>query len=186
MYLHETIHSFSPSCEQELHDKCLMLSYMNTFTDLLSRNNKMAHFTASSWIVNPSRTKVLMIHHNIYKSWSWAGGHVDGEENLLMVAIREAREETGLISIDTVSAQPFSLEILPVCAHFRKGEYVSPHLHLNLTYLLEADETQPIRYNADETSAAAWFPVEEAVASSSEPHMQIIYQKLIKQTKTKF
>ena len=29
--------------------------------------------TASAWVVNPGRTKVLMVYHNIYKSWSWLG-----------------------------------------------------------------------------------------------------------------
>ena len=56
----------------------------------------MAHMTASSWIVNEDYTKVLMIYHNIYNSWAWTGGHADGDEDLLHVAVKEAREETGL------------------------------------------------------------------------------------------
>jgi len=178
MNLQEMINDFSPSCEQELHDKRLMLNYIHLFGDILSRNNETVHFTASAWIVNPSRTKVLMIYHNIYNSWSWTGGHADGDENLLRVALREVQEETGLNLLTPVSELPISLEILPVCAHFRKGKYVAPHLHLNLTYLLEADENLPIRCNPAENSAVAWFTPEDAVTASTEPDMQVIYKKL--------
>mgnify|MGYP002237558723 CR=1 FL=1 len=52
--------------------------------------------TASAWVVNKDRSKVLMIYHNIYNSWSWLGGHADGETDLLAVAIREVREEAAL------------------------------------------------------------------------------------------
>ena len=48
--------------------------------------------TASSVIVHPARTKTLMAFHKIYQSWAWTGGHVDGETDLLHVAMREARE----------------------------------------------------------------------------------------------
>lgn len=182
MNFQDMINGFSPLCEQELHDKRLIINYIHHFGDILMRSNETAHFTASAWIVNPSRTKVLMIHHNIYNSWSWTGGHADGDEDLLRVALREAREETGVESITPVFTSPFSLEILPVCAHFRKGRYVAPHLHLNLTFLLEADDSFPVHHNPDENSAAAWFTPEEALAASSEPAMQVIYRKLIGRT----
>lgn len=178
MNLRLQINAFIPRCDQELHDRRMMISYINLFDDILLRTNETAHFTASAWIVNPSRTKVLMIYHNIYQSWAWTGGHADGEEDLLNVAIREAKEETGLAEIRPVSEKPISLEILPVCAHFKKGKYIVPHLHLNLTYLLEADDSQSLRNKPDENSGAAWFSLEEAILASTEADMRVIYQKL--------
>ena len=61
------------------------MEYLNTFNDVLTRNNKMCHFTASSWIINKDKTKVLMVYHNIYKSWSWTGGHADGDTAKLIL-----------------------------------------------------------------------------------------------------
>lgn len=172
------VNLFHPACEQELHDRRMMLNYIYQYNDILLRTNEVAHFTASAWIVNPSRTRVLMVYHNIYQSWAWTGGHADGDCSLLNVAVREAKEETGLSEVRPLSKDAFSLEILPVSAHFKKGKYVAPHLHLNLTYLLEADDSLPLRSKPDENSSVAWFDLNDAVAASTEPSMQIIYRKL--------
>ena len=96
--------------------------------------------TASSWLLNATHDKVLMIYHNIYHSWAWTGGHADGDRDLLAVAKREAMEETGVTEIRVISEDIFSLEILTVDGHEKRGVYVPSHLHLNVTYLLEADE----------------------------------------------
>ena len=134
---------------------------------------------ASAWIVNPERTKVLMAYHNIYDSWSWLGGHADGEEDLLAVALREVREESGIEHAQPVSGDIYSLEVLTVDGHVKRGAYVSSHVHLNVTYLVEASEEEMLAMKPDENSGVAWFGLEEAVAASSEPWFrENIYSKL--------
>ena len=144
MNLKETIEKYVPYNEQEAKDKETMLKYINTFDDVLTRNNEFAHFTASSWVVNKDRTKVLMIYHNIYKSWSWTGGHADGDSDLLNVAIRELKEETGVKNVKVIGDNPLSLEIIGVDGHIKRGKYVSSYEHLNVTYLMEVDENEVI------------------------------------------
>ena len=178
MTLREIIESFQPSCEQERGDKRMMLKYLDQFPDVLTRENETCHFTGSSWIVNADRSRALMLYHNIYNSWAWSGGHADGEADMLSVALREAREETGIRQVRPVSEQLYSLEILTVDAHVKRGKYVVPHLHLNLTYLLEADDQQEIHSKPDENSAGRWFPLHDAPEASSEPEMRVIYRKL--------
>ncbi|BBF42651.1 adenosylhomocysteinase [Lachnospiraceae bacterium KM106-2] len=176
--LREKISNYIPFNEQEETEKQLMIKYMDQFDDLLTRENEMAHFTASSWIVNEDYTKVLMIYHNIYQSWAWTGGHADGDADLLHVALKEAREETGLKHVKPLDDDIFSLEILGVNGHIKRGSFVGTHLHLNVTYLLQASEEEFIRIKEDENSNIGWVPREEAAAKSSEPYMQGIYQKL--------
>ena len=94
MTMFEQLQAFTPFNEQEASDRRLMLQYAGLFSDLLTRDNEMAHLTASCWIVNPDKTKVLLAYHNIYDSWAWLGGHADGETDLLAVALREVKEET--------------------------------------------------------------------------------------------
>ena len=177
--LREIIEGYAPDCEQEVQDRRMMLTYLDLFPgDILTRANEIAHFSASAWVVNPRRDRVLMLYHNIYKSWAWPGGHADGEENLLGVALREVKEETGIERLRPVTEQLYSLEILTVNAHVKRGKYVVPHLHLNLTYLLEADDSQNIRSKPDENSAVRWFGLNEAVEASTEPEMRVVYRKL--------
>ena len=178
MTIRDMLIEFTPCCEQERADRALMLRCMDTFEDLLTRANPIAHFTASSWIVNAHRDRVLMAWHNIYQSWAWTGGHADGEADLMAVAVREAEEESGLHGIRVVDPRPLSIEILPVNAHFKRGQFVSPHLHLNLTWLLEADDHLQVHSKPDENSAVAWFSPREAVLKSTEADMRVIYEKL--------
>ena len=96
MSLREIIEAYTPCCAQEENDRRMMLQYLDMFPDVLLRANETAHFSASAWVVNPTHDRVLMIWHNIYKSWSWPGGHADGEDDLLSVALREVCEETGV------------------------------------------------------------------------------------------
>lgn len=87
------IEAYEPYNEQEERDKEIILSMLTEAErmgeDIFSRENRMAHMTASAWVVNRDRTKVLLAYHNIYNSWAWLGGHADGERNLLSVAVRE-------------------------------------------------------------------------------------------------
>ena len=177
--LTEQIRSYQPMNEQEERDKELILYCLETEKNIFTRQNRLAHMTASAWIVNPERTKVLMAYHNIYHSWSWLGGHADGETDLLKVALKEAREESGIHHVKPVSEQIYSLEVLTVDGHVKRGEYVSSHLHLNVTYLLQAEETDVLHIKEDENSNVGWFSLRDAVAASTEPWFQEhIYRKL--------
>ena len=81
---------------------------------MLTRSNELVHMTSSAFNINKNRHKTLMIHHNIYNSWAWTGGHADGEEDLLKVALKEAREETGVINLRPILEDIFSLDLIPV------------------------------------------------------------------------
>ena len=182
--LRERIEQYQPYNEQEEKDKQNMLKHIDQFDDVLTRKNEFAHFTASSWLVNKQRTKVLMIYHNIYQSWAWTGGHADGESNLLDVAIREAKEETGITNIRPIQNDIFSLEIICVNGHVKHGKYVSSHVHLNVGYLLEADENEDLRIKADENSGVKWIPIDQVTQMCSEEWVkERVYSKLIDKMK---
>lgn len=184
MTLYNAIEHYRTINEQEKCDKRVMLDFMTKNTDYLDRTNQVAHFTTSIWTVNKEHTKTLMVYHNIYNSWSWIGGHADGEENLSKVAMRELQEETGVKNAKLVSDDIFSLEILTVDGHMKKGVYVPSHLHLNITYLAEADEKEMLLVKEDENQAVKWWTFEEALKVSTEPWMVgRVYKKLIEKSR---
>jgi len=181
MNLYESIKTYIPVNEQEARDKEIMLKHLASGKDYFTRENQVAHFTVSIWTVNKERTKTLMVYHNLYDSWSWIGGHADGMEDLSAVAMRELQEETGIQNAKLVTPDVFSLEILAVSGHMKKGKYVPSHLHLNVTFLAEADENEALTVKEDENSAVKWWTFEEALKVSKEPwFVEHVYKKLIK------
>ena len=174
------LEKYKPFNEQEMRDRDVILKLLQSDKAIFYRTNLCAHMTASAWVVNRERTKTIMVHHNIYNSWSWMGGHADGNENLLEVAVREVKEECGVENVRPVSQDIFSIEVLPVSGHMKNGKYVNSHLHLNITYLIEADEAEKLSIKEDENSNAGWFTFSDAMAASSEEWFkEHIYAKLI-------
>ena len=185
MGIYEQIKAYRPWNEQERQDQALILAFLERNPDAFYRSNLLAHMTASAWVVNPQRSKTLLVYHRLYDSWSWAGGHADGEEDLLAVALREVREETGVQSLRPVTEEIYSLEVLTVDGHEKRGQYVPSHLHLNVTYLLEAEENQPLRVCEAENTGVAWFSLTDALAASTEPwFVERIYKKLNEKLKS--
>lgn len=185
MGLIEQIKNYAATNEQEERDKEQMLAYMESNENCLTRENAVAHFSTSIWTVNNDHTKTLMVYHNIYNSWSWIGGHADGMENLREVALRELQEETGVKNARLVSDEIFSIETLTVDGHIKKGVYVPSHLHFNVTYLAEADETEVLVVKEDENQAVKWFTFEQALEASTEPWMvEHVYKKLIAKSRS--
>lgn len=173
------LNAFRPWNRQEERDRAELLRRLESGEALYGRENPSAHLTASAWVVSPDRSRVLLAYHNLYDSWTWLGGHADGERDLLSVALREVREESGLEAVRPVSPELYSVEILAVDGHEKRGQYVSSHLHLNVTFLLEANPAAPVRCKPDENSRVGWFSLEDAVTASTEPWFrERIYSKL--------
>ena len=175
--LREQIEAYQPFNEQEAFDKKAILAFIDRNPDYLLRSNLMAHFTVSTIVVNPAMDKVLFAHHNIYKSWGWLGGHNDGDEDMLNVAMKETEEESGLTKIKPYSKEIFMLDTIYVPNHIKHGKHVSDHLHLNATFLVIADESEKPIVNVEENSGVQWFPIANVLKIVHEPRMIPIYQK---------
>ena len=177
----EPIVRFQPGDAREAQEQRMILEMIDRLGDaILTRESEIAHMTASSIIVSPDRRRTLMAFHRIYNSWAWTGGHADGESDFEAVARREAQEETGISGLTRLGGGIASLEILPVWAHVRRGKPVGSHLHLNVSYLFEADDSLPLRVREDENSAVGWIAVDRLGESVSEPPMLPVYERLLR------
>lgn len=181
--IYQFVQNYIPYNEQEEKDKALILQQLSA-ENILTRKNHLAHLTVSAWIVSPDYQKVLMAYHNIYQSYAWLGGHLDGNADIVSVIKKEIQEESGLSEFQLIENQLFSLEVLTVDGHVKNGEYVSSHLHLNLTFLCIANPDLPIHIRPSENSQIAWLEVDKIAQSVSEVwFMKHIYQKLIDKVK---
>lgn len=186
MDLLSELKAYVPYNQQEQGDRALLVAWLqaaqgdDSLAARLWGRGDPAHLTASAWVVSPDRSVVLMAYHNLYDSWAWLGGHADGQRDLRSVALREVREESGLAQARLASPDILSVEVLTVDGHEKRGAYVSSHLHLNVTFLVEADPAEPLRAKPDENRAVAWMAPEEALARSTEPwFVERIYSKLV-------
>ena len=177
----EPIVRFRAGDDREAQEQRMILEMIDRLGDaILTRESEIAHMTASSIIVSKDRRRTLMAFHRIYNSWAWTGGHADGESDFEAVARREAREETGISGLTRLGGGIASLEILPVWAHVKRGKPVGSHLHLNVSYLFEADDSLPLRVREDENSAVGWIAVDRLCESVSEPPMLPVYERLLR------
>lgn len=168
---------YKPVNEQEEKDLELICDFMKRNDDALYRTNLVAHITSSAYVVNSNMTKVLFAYHNIYDSWSWVGGHNDGDPNLLEVAIKEAKEETGIKNVTPYSEDIWTVDVIYVKNHIKHGAYVPDHLHLNAAFLLIASEEDQLVINAAENSGVKWFELDDVFNHISESRMISVYQK---------
>ena len=183
MKLRKQIEEFKPFNEQEEKDKEYFLKFIDTFDDVLTRDNVFGHISASAWVVNKDRNKLVLVWHNINGGYIFPGGHADGETDLLSVAVREVEEETGL-KASVVRDKIFSLWVGPVKGHVKRGKYVSAHTHLDIDYLLEADDSVPLRIKPDENQSVIWASFDEIGKSIKlVDFFQPIYETFIKKLK---
>lgn len=183
MNLREQIESYTPFDEQEEKDKEQFLEFINSFDDVLTRKNIFGHFSSSAFIVNKERTKMLVVYHIINDGWIYPGGHADGENDILSVAVREVNEETGL-KTKVLDNSIFGIQTAPVKGHIKRDNYVSAHLHLDVIYLMEAGDTIPLIFREDESKGVKWVSFDEATNETMCDFIRPIHKKLIKKLKS--
>ena len=171
---------YIPQNEEETIDKELIIDYLKHYgKKAFFRSSLPAHMTASALVVNKTTDKVLLAYHLLYRSYGWLGGHADGDFDLEYVAKKELTEESGLERFQLKYCGIASIEVIHVNRHLKKGKLVSDHLHLNVSYLFEADDSDKIRIKEDENSAINWVKISDMDAIIEEKNMIGIYQKIL-------
>ncbi|HAZ11382.1 MAG: hypothetical protein A2X86_20115 [Bdellovibrionales bacterium GWA2_49_15] len=118
--------------------------------------NEIGHITGSAWIVNASRKKVLLTHHRKLNKWIQLGGHSDGCSIPLETAIREAREESGIVTLRPITEQIFDLDI----HHVPARKKLAAHLHYDVRFYFEAPDTENFIVS-EESFNLKWIPLAE-------------------------
>ena len=125
--------------------------------DTFYRHHLPAHVSASTWVVNPDRTAVLLMHHRKLDRWLQPGGHADGDTDMRQVALKECNEETGVAPehIRLVGDGIFDVDIHRTQEPFPDAE---EHDHIDIRYLVEIDDRLPVPGN-EESFALSWIPI---------------------------
>ena len=151
-----------------------MLEYLKT-EDCFYNHNYHGHFTGSAWVVSPDKDQILMNHHKNLGKWLQFGGHADGEEDLLSVAVREAKEESGIQNFTVLSKEIFDMDIHEI--PYRMDQ--PAHRHYDVRFLLEADPFGNKIVISDESYDVAWVSTERAVGLNPEMSIQRMVRKTL-------
>lgn len=180
MNYRDVLINYVPQSQQEEQAKTYMQTQLTHYGDWwLYRDCPEGHLTVGALVVNPQVDQVLFIYHNIRQTWSWPGGHVDGNPDPLQVAIKEVQEETGLDQMTPVSMMPLSIHVCQVSQHQRHGQTVPAHCHSIFAYAFQAQPDQPLVLNSEETRALAWMPLNDIYSSKFSQADSQLYSQLI-------
>ena len=150
------------------------IRFVEAHPDCFLRSQLSGHLTGSAWIVDATRTRTLLTHHHQLDKWLQLGGHADGDPDLRAVALREAREETGLVRLTLVSSAVFDVD-----RHWIPPRGDAPgHWHHDLRFLIEADAAEPLVIS-DESHDLAWVELAGVPALNPEESMLRMVRKTV-------
>lgn len=159
------LESYRPSGPTEERDLARVRRMLREAEDPFDRRLPL-HLTGSAVVVERRRRRVLLRWHERQHAWLQVGGHGDaGESDPAEVAVREAREETGLVDLEpwpAPTAHPVHVVVVPV----RGTENEPRHEHADVRYLLT---TASPRSATPESPVAAlrWVDLEDAISEVS-------------------
>ena len=179
--IREQLYKYIPFNEQEEVDKATILSFIDTFDDILTRENIYGHLTASAFVVNEDLTQALMVHHNILSGFIYPGEHADGEYDLFQVANKEVEEETGIKALPLIDENIFAIQSTPIKEKKKKGKYISAHIHYDILYLLFTKEAD---INKIKNSKVKWCSLEETYNEEVVEWIRPINEKIVQKIKT--
>jgi 8-oxo-dGTP pyrophosphatase MutT (NUDIX family) len=159
----QQLRAHRPADDLEAEHLARMVAFVEAHADCFERSLEEGHVTGSAWIVDRERRAALLVHHKKLGKWLQPGGHADGDPDTPAVAMREAREETGLRGLKVAGEGIFDVDVHAIPA---RGD-VGAHLHYDVRWLLEADREEAPAVS-DEAHGAAWRGLEEIAAEGEE------------------
>ncbi len=141
--------------------------------DCFQRTCRPGHVTGSAWVLSHDRRRCLLVHHGKLDRWLQPGGHADGESAIEEVALREVREETGLVDLKLPTIDgllvPLDLDVHLIPARFDADGNIQEdaHEHHDVRFLIIAHADQAIAIS-EESHDLGWFTREEVLQLTDE------------------
>lgn len=168
----QLLEMYTPSGKEEMDFKIRMLNFINASENCFERTLSIGHITASSWLLNKDGSKALLMHHRKLDKWFQLGGHSDGDPNTLEVAIKEAKEESGLTSIRSVTPFIFDIDIHMIPENAKEKE----HFHYDVRFLLQTDKEEEIKIN-QESKQLLWISKDSSSLPTDNPSVVRMFTK---------
>lgn len=143
-------------------------TFVTEHADCFERSLEIGHITGSAWVVNAKNSHALFTHHRKLNMWLQLGGHADGESIVQNVALREAREESGLSALELMQPTIFDIDIHRIPERKTASKVEKSHLHYDVRYLIRATSDEPLTIS-HESHDLAWFATAEIRTQLTDP-----------------
>lgn len=168
--------AYHPSSEYEKNIRDTMTHFIHEHHNCFSRELLIGHITGSAWVVNRTLDKTLLTHHRKLDKWLQLGGHCDGDNDVLRVALREAVEESGVYDIVPFSHDIFDLDIHQIPERRTESAVELAHLHYDVRFMLVADEAAPLSITS-ESKDLQWVALNDVSKLTQEESMLRMVEK---------
>lgn len=166
---------------EEKQRQAKLVNFLNNFDDkqIIDWNNFNGHIVASGFVYSKNDKKFLVMYHNDMKMYTYPGGHIDlCDANPLVAAIREVKEETGLMDFEEVNIARNELVPVDIDTHiisYNERLNLPQHYHFDFRYLFIIDKILNVKVDGTELSNYKWINIDEL---SSDPNYGKIVEKL--------
>jgi len=152
----DKLNNYHPQAATEIEARLRMISFIQDHQNCFHRHLTVGHITGSAWLLSCDNRRVLLTHHRKLNKWLQLGGHADGDADVLAVALREAREESGIENIRVVTEDIFDLDIHNIPLHGKEPS----HWHYDVRFLLRVQGDAPYIVS-EESHALAWLTAKQ-------------------------
>jgi 8-oxo-dGTP pyrophosphatase MutT (NUDIX family) len=146
------LQNYLPKDHDEQEFKKRMVEFIEEYPNCFERSLNIGHITASAWLLNKDHSKALLMHHSKLEKWFQLGGHCDGNQDVLAVAIKEAQEESGMVNIAPISNNIFDIDIHLIPENPKE----KAHYHYDVRFLLKVTSDEQVIQN-NESKELRWI-----------------------------
>lgn len=171
------LNTYTPISSEEIEFKKRMLSFIEQNIDCFERSLQIGHITASCWLLSKDKQSALLMHHAKLNNWFQLGGHCDGDSDVLAVAIKEAQEESGIMSIAPINSNIFDIDIHLIPENSRE----KAHYHYDVRFLLQVTSDETVVQNR-ESKELRWIKKEISALPTQNPSIMRMFNKWIENT----
>jgi len=166
--------AYVPAEEAEAASHRRMSAFVQQHADCFDRRLSCGHITGSAWLLDRKAERVLLTFHRKLGMWLQLGGHADGNPNVLEVALREAREESGIACIAAVTGGIFDVDVHSIPARGTEPR----HEHYDVRFLLQTVDSDRFIVS-DESVALKWVSPDELVTLNVDESVRRMCRKWV-------
>lgn len=169
----DELRGYAPADGIEAANVAGVVNLLTSSADPFSRAHfEPGHVTASCYVVDPNG-RLLLHHHRRLDRWLQMGGHVEANELTAEAALREAREESGLMDLQLGD------RILDVDVHAIPASKGDPlHHHFDVRYIARTAAPHSVTMDRNESNDLAWFTLARAEELMNAPESSRVIRKL--------